>query len=89
MALAKANAILSQYQQHVGVYFSLHPVTTTAFATAQKQLADFSIPLKAADALHLGIVAQLQRHNATTLVTADGQMARAANSLGLTSQFIA
>lgn len=85
MDARKAREISRAYVDHLGVYFTPQPVTLDCFASAQAQLERFSTPLKAPDALHLGVIAQMQRLGlgSTTLVTNDSQMARAAVAFGL------
>jgi hypothetical protein len=86
MSIRRAQEIMQRYVGHLGAYFTPWPITLDCFASAQRQLDSFSAPLKAPDALHLGVVAQMQRGlGPTTLATGDRQMARAAASFGLTA----
>lgn len=86
LALGAARQAGDLFEEHLGagLYTRLH-LQADHYRWAQAVIARFDLPLKAPDALHL---AAAQR-DGLTIVTADRQMARNAEALGVTVDLIA
>jgi predicted nucleic acid-binding protein len=77
---ADAERLTALFQNHLdgGIYTHL-PLTDEHFLLAYKWVSSWSMALKSLDALHLALAAD----GDLTMVTADRQMARAAESLSV------
>ena len=86
ISLADIQQIATLFFKHVddGLYHSL-PLHSSTFRLARDYIARFDLPLKAPDALHLAAASLAQ----LTLATADRQLARNAQSLGITVDLLA
>lgn len=80
LSLADVQQVTTLFTQHLdeNLYRSLH-LNRAAYRQARDYIARFDLPLKAPDALHLAAAALEQ----LPLVTADRQLARNAETLGI------
>jgi predicted nucleic acid-binding protein len=80
LSLAEVQQVTALFTQHLddGLYRSLH-LTSAVYRQARQYIARFDLPLKAPDALHLAAAAL----EGIPLVTADRQLARNAEKLGI------
>jgi predicted nucleic acid-binding protein len=85
LSLADVQRVATLFTRHVGEhrYRSLH-LNTTVYQLAREYVVRFDLPLKAPDALHLA-AASLEE---LTLITADRQLARNAETLGIAVELL-
>jgi predicted nucleic acid-binding protein len=75
-----ANQILSKFQSHLASgFFNRLAVVNVHYQTAKSWISQFVTPLRTLDALHLAITST----NNLTLLTADQQLAGAAEHFGI------
>lgn len=85
LSLADIQQVTMLFKQHVDrrLYRSLH-LNSAVYGQARDYIARFDLPLKAPDALHLAAAALEQ----LPLVTADRQLARNAEAVGVAVELI-
>jgi predicted nucleic acid-binding protein len=80
-----ANHILTEFQSHLNQFlFKRIPVERDHYSVAFNWLAQFAVPLRTLDALHLAVAAQ----NNLELVTADQQLLQCARKLGVRTRLL-
>lgn len=80
-----ANHVLTEFQSHLNqLLFKRIPVERDDYSVAFNWLAQFAIPLRTLDALHLAVAAQ----NNLELVTADKQLSQSARKLGVRTRLL-
>ena len=80
-----ANYVLAEFQSHLNqLLFKRIPVERDHYSVAFNWLAQFAIPLRSLDALHLAVAAQ----NNLELVTADNQLSQSARKLGVRTRLL-
>ncbi|MBU2511070.1 type II toxin-antitoxin system VapC family toxin [bacterium] len=78
-------AVLSVFRTHIDKKsFTYLPIQPKHFSTAMNWIAEFNLPLRTLDALHLAIAAS----NKTPLLTADIKFAESAKKLGIEVTYI-
>ncbi|MEZ4580495.1 MAG: type II toxin-antitoxin system VapC family toxin [Caldilineaceae bacterium] len=85
LSLSDAQQIAALFAKHLAedLYQSV-PLSAGVYRLARDYIARFDLPLKAPDALHLAVAATER----LPLVTADRQLARNAEALGLTAELL-
>ena len=85
LSLSDAQQIAALFAKHLaeGLYQSV-PLSAGVYRLARDYIARFGLPLKAPDALHLAVAAAER----LPLVTADRQLARNAEALGITMELL-
>ncbi len=79
-----AREILVAFEYHCLHSFAFRPVLSSEYELAQQWLRQFRTPLRTMDALHLAVA----HTNRLTLVTADRQLAVAAEVFGVPCRFV-
>jgi len=80
-----ANHVLIEFQSHLSHFlFRRIPVGLDHYSIAFNWLAQFAVPLRSLDALHLAVAAQ----NNLELVTADQQLVQCARKLGVRTRLL-
>jgi predicted nucleic acid-binding protein len=80
-----ANHVLTEFQSHLNQFlFKRIPLERDHYSVAFNWLAQFAVPLRTLDALHLAVAAQ----NNLELVTADQQLLQSARKLGVRTRLL-
>jgi predicted nucleic acid-binding protein len=80
-----ANRVLTEFQSHLNRFlFKRIPLERDHYSVAFHWLAQFAVPLRTLDALHLAVAAQ----NNIELVTADRQLLQSARKLGVRTRLL-
>jgi len=80
-----ANRVITKFQSHLDQFlFKRIPLEREHYSLAFNWLIQLSIPLKTLDALHLAVAAG----NNLQVITADRQLARSAQKLGLANKLL-
>ena len=80
-----ANRVLIEFQSHLSqLLFKRIPLERDCYSVAFNWLAQFAIPLRTLDALHLAVAAQ----NNLELVTANKQLSQFARKLGVRARLL-
>jgi len=83
---APAGRILSLFREDLSDgRYRIVPLDSAEYETACRWIAQFTVPLRSADGLHLAATDT----NGLTIATSDGQLARAAGELGVDFRLIA
>lgn len=81
-----AEQVVQQFQHHIeGGWYTSLPLSPAHYRWARDFLSHFDLPLKAPDSLHLAVAAA----EGLSLLTADQQLARNAQALGVPVELIA
>ncbi|MBW1678384.1 MAG: type II toxin-antitoxin system VapC family toxin [Deltaproteobacteria bacterium] len=80
-----ANHVLTEFQSHLNQsLFKRIPLERHHYSVAFNWLAQFAVPLRTLDALHLAVAAQ----NNLELITADQRLLQSARKLGVRSRLL-
>jgi predicted nucleic acid-binding protein len=80
-----ANQVLTEFQSHLNQFlFKRIPLERDHYSVAFNWLAQFAVPLRTLDALHLAVAAQ----NNLELVTADQQLLQCARKLRVRTRLL-
>ena len=80
-----ANHVLTEFQSHLNQFlFKRIPLERDHYSVAFHWLAQFTVPLRTLDALHLAVAAQ----DNLELVTADRQLSKSARKLGVRTRLL-
>lgn len=85
MSRGDARLVLGRFAEHLaGGYYGVVQITNAHFEQARYWLAQLNAPLRTLDAIHLAV----SRQQAAIILTADGQLARAARKLGCRARLL-
>jgi predicted nucleic acid-binding protein len=86
LAREEAEKVSDLFDTHLrdGLYGRRRSLSTSHYRLARDYVARFDMPLKAPDALHLALCAA----EGLTLLTADRQLARNAEALGMRTELV-
>ena len=80
-----ANQVLTEFQSHLNQFlFKRIPLERDHYSVAFNWLAQFAVPLRTLDALHLAVAAQ----NNLELITADQRLLQSARKLGVRTRLL-
>ena len=80
-----ANHVLTEFQSHLNQFlFKRIPVERAHYSVAFTWLAQFAVPLRTLDALHLAVAAD----NHLEVITADRQLSQSARKLGVRTRLL-
>ena len=80
-----ANHVLTEFQSHLNQFlFKRIPLERYHYSVAFNWLAQFAVPLRTLDALHLAVAAQ----NNLELITADQRLLQSARKLGVRTRLL-
>ena len=80
-----ANHVLTEFQSHLNRFlFKRIPLDLDHYSVAFNWLAQFAVPLRTLDALHLAVAAQ----NNLELITADQRLLQSARKLGVRTRLL-
>jgi predicted nucleic acid-binding protein len=80
-----ANHVLTEFQSHLNQFlFKRIPLERDHYSVAFNWLAQFAVPLRTLDALHLAVAAQ----NNLELITADQRLLQSARKLGVRTRLL-
>ena len=80
-----ANHVLTEFQSHLNQFlFKRIPVERAHYSVAFTWLAQFGVPLRTLDALHLAVAAD----NHLEVITADRQLSQSARKLGVRTRLL-